>query len=81
MLAVYKKDKTNPDVQWAKLRQSPILENSAFITKVKQFENDEGLSIGKRDLKLLLESAKEYKAQANSNSTIVVITPTKGSYK
>ena len=48
----------NLDVQWAKLEQPPILENSAFITEVKEFEKDEGQSIGKRDLKLLLKSAK-----------------------
>ena len=79
MLALYKKYKTNADVQWAKMGRPPILDNSMFVNKVDQFEMDEGRAIGKEDLKNILKTELEEKAKEKGNSTLIVVTPSKRS--
>ena len=51
MHALYKKYKTNVDVQWAKMGRPPILADSSLLEKIGKSEKDEARAVGKEDLK------------------------------
>ena len=79
MHALYKKYKTNVDVQWAKMGRPPILANSSLLEKIEKFEKDEARAVGKEDLKNILKAEVEDKATEKGNSAMIVVTPTKRS--
>ena len=79
MHALYKKYKTNVDVQWARMGRRPILTSSSLLEKIGKFEEDEARAVGKVDLKNILKAEVEDKATDKGNSALTVVTPTKRS--
>ena len=73
--------KTNKNIQWPIKGRRPVLNNSAFLSSISEFERDEGRAIAQKDLKQILKSAKEDDATKKGNSTLTVVTPTKRSIK
>ena len=59
----------------------PILANDSFISSIKTFEKDKNRDISKNDMANILKKTKSEVAKESGNSTTMVVTPTKRSFK
>ena len=57
----------------------PFLDNSSFLDKIHEFEEDEGRAVSNSDVERILKHAKVEIAVAKGSSTITIVTPTKRS--
>ena len=63
------------------MSRPPILDNDSFISSIKKIDKDKNRAISKKDMVNILKKAKSEVAKEKGNSTTMVVTPTKRSFK